>query len=177
MATFQYWERKIEELEKRVKALEKEPTFDDECQKDMDEAWEQIQKKRKRIPVTLDLTPCDDAISREAFIKRYDEWMYSEYGKHCEKDALAIRAANSLPSVTQKSNLELICEELAAENDKLIEQLKQNQKSGKWIEDECGNVICSECKRFRRDCRYGHTNYCNHCGAYMGEPQESEDKE
>lgn len=46
------------------------------------------------------------------------------------------------------------------------------QKSGKWINDECGNVICSECKRFRRDCRYGHTNYCNHCGARM----ESEDK-
>ena len=46
------------------------------------------------------LTECEDAISREAFIKRYDEWMYSEYGKHCEKDALAIRVANSLPSVT-----------------------------------------------------------------------------
>lgn len=44
------------------------------------------------------------------------------------------------------------------------------QKSGKWINDECGNVICSECKRFRRDCRYGHTNYCNHCGARMYEP-------
>jgi hypothetical protein len=47
------------------------------------------------------------------------------------------------------------------------------QKSGKWINDECGNVICSECKRFRGDCRYGHTNYCSHCGARM----ESEDKE
>lgn len=49
------------------------------------------------------------------------------------------------------------------------------QKSGKWINDECGNVICSECKRFRRDCRFGHTNYCNHCGARMYEPQESEE--
>ena len=48
------------------------------------------------------------------------------------------------------------------------------QKSGKWINDECGNVICSECKRFRRDCRYGHTNYCNHCGAKMEREEISE---
>ena len=53
--------------------------------------------------------------------------------------------------------------------------IHEEQKSGKWIKDECGNVICSECKRFRRDCRYGHTNYCNHCGARMDEPQESEE--
>lgn len=48
----------------------------------------------------LEQQPCDDAISREAFIKRYDEWMYSEYGKHCEKDALAIRVASSLSPAT-----------------------------------------------------------------------------
>ena len=35
-----------------IKALSQEPTFDDECQKDLDEAWKQIQKKRKRIPIT-----------------------------------------------------------------------------------------------------------------------------
>ena len=59
----------------------------------------------------------------------------------------------------------------------MVKQLPSvTQKSGKWIEDEYGNVICSGCKRFRRDCRYGHTNYCNHCGAKMVEPQESEDK-
>ena len=53
----------------------------------------------------------------------------------------------------------------------ILERLKKlpsvTQKSGKWVNDECGNVICSECKRIRRDCRYGHTNYCNHCGAKM----------
>ena len=59
-------------LDMAIKALSQETTFDDECQKDMDEAWEQIQKKRKRIPVTLDLTPCDDAVSREAVIKAVD---------------------------------------------------------------------------------------------------------
>ena len=62
----------IKAFDMAIKALSQETTFDDECQKDMDEAWEQIQKKRKRIPVTLDLTPCDDAVSREAVIKAVD---------------------------------------------------------------------------------------------------------
>ena len=49
------------------------------------------------------IEPCDDAISREAFITRYREWMKSEYGKIPDDDALAIRVIKSLPSVTQKS--------------------------------------------------------------------------
>ena len=79
-----------------IKALSQEPTFDDECQKDMDEAWEQIQKKRKRIPVTLDLTPCDDAISREAVLKLIHH--KPEYG-----DMIYAFDVEQLPSVTQKS--------------------------------------------------------------------------
>ena len=82
-----------------IKALEQEPTFDDECQKDMDEAWEQIQKKEKRIPVTLDLTPCDDAISRQAALdcftatklKKFDFILYAR------------EEIKKLPSVTQES--------------------------------------------------------------------------
>ena len=50
--------------------------------------------------------------------------------------------------------------------------IEQEPKTGHWIKDECGNIICSECKRFRRDCRYGHTNFCNHCGARMESEKE-----
>ena len=81
--------------------------------------------------------PCDDAISR--ILKR----MWNCRGKH----------TTSIDKVAME---QIIRDELSV-----------TQKSGKWINDECGNVICSECKRFRRDCRFGHTNYCNHCGAKM----------
>lgn len=62
--------REAEEM--AIQALSQEPTFDDECQKDMDEAWEQIQKKRKRIPVTLNLTPCDE--KRDCSTCKYEEY-------------------------------------------------------------------------------------------------------
>ena len=38
---------------------------------------------------------------------------------------------------------------------------------GEWIKDNLGTVICSECKRPRRDNRIGHVNFCNSCGARM----------
>lgn len=72
-----------------------------------------------------------------------------------------------MPSVTQKSDNKYRKEAKRWKNKWL-----KSQKSGKWIKDECGNVICSECKKFRRDCRYGHTNYCNHCGARNSESEE-----
>lgn len=40
-------------------------------------------------------------------------------------------------------------------------------KRGEWIEDDLGTVICSECKRPRRDSRINHINFCNSCGARM----------
>ena len=47
------------------------------------------------------------------------------------------------------------------------ERGKENRPQGKWIKDNLGTVICSECKRPRRDSRVGHTNFCNSCGARM----------
>ena len=47
----------------------------------------------------------------------------------------------------------------------------QEPKTGHWIVEN-NMTKCSECGRFQRDCRYGHTNYCNHCGAEMIDPQE-----
>jgi hypothetical protein len=42
-----------------------------------------------------------------------------------------------------------------------------NRPQGEWIKDNLGTVICSECKRPRRDNRIGHVNFCNSCGARM----------
>lgn len=88
-------------LEMAIQALSQEPTFDDVCQKDMNEAWEQIQKKRKRIPVTLDLTPCDDAVSRDAVISTiYDN--KSDFKNDFAQGFFADRI-RELPPVTPKS--------------------------------------------------------------------------
>ena len=88
--------------------------------------------------------PCN-AISREAFIKRYDEWMYSEYGKHCEKDALAIRVANSLPPVTP------------------------SRRKGHWIHLRCDMYECSECGKIHTSFEIGKcdADYCPKCGVEM----------
>lgn len=97
--------------------------------------------------------PCTDAVSREAVLNAICDYVaLEEYEdkSHTFTIRPLTKRIKQLPSVTQKS--------------------------GEWIKDECGNVICSECKRFRRDCRYGHTNYCNHCGCRMFEPQESEEQ-
>ena len=85
-----------EALDMAIQALSQEPTFDDECQKDLDEAWKQIQKKRKRIPIT--------------------------------------------------------------------------QKSGKWIGDGYGHIVCSCCKS--TSLTIHKSKFCPDCGAEM----ESEDK-
>lgn len=89
---------------------------------------------------------------------------------------MTIEAINELKKYTLgRKNTEKV-EISILQLNRVIKALEQEPKIGHWINDECGNVICSECKRFRRDCRYGHTNYCNHCGARMYEPQESEEK-
>lgn len=50
--------------------------------------------------------------------------------------------------------------------DTAIEAL-QERKTGKWIKDIYGNVVCSECRANRRDNRIGHIAFCNSCGAKM----------
>lgn len=57
----------------------------------------------KVVKDALSQEPCDDVVSREAFITRYREWMKSEYGKTPDDDTLAIRVIKSLPSATQLS--------------------------------------------------------------------------
>lgn len=43
----------------------------------------------------------------------------------------------------------------------------EERKTGKWIKDIYGNVVCSECRANRRDNRVGHIAFCNSCGAKM----------
>lgn len=49
-----------------------------------------------------------------------------------------------------------------------------DKPQGEWIRDDIGTLICSECKRPRRDSRIGHTNFCNSCGADMREGETGE---
>ena len=49
-----------------------------------------------------------------------------------------------------------------------------DRPQGEWIRDDIGTLICSECKRPRRDNRIGHTNFCNSCGADMREGETGE---
>ena len=96
----------------------------------------------------LDQEPCDDAISRQAYIERFRKWGYSEYGRRIDNEALAIRVAMSLPPVNPQP------------------------KTGHWRAiyqgDEIIDYRCSECE-------FGNTfgkstyrmNYCPNCGARM----------
>ena len=51
----------------------------------------------------------------------------------------------------------------------LLELLKEEQerKTGKWVKDNYGNTVCSECLGIRRDNRINHINFCNQCGSDM----------
>lgn len=45
--------------------------------------------------------------------------------------------------------------------------LEKERKTGTWIKDIYGNVVCSECRANRRDNRIGHIAFCNSCGSKM----------
>ena len=48
-----------------------------------------------------------------------------------------------------------------------IEVNMEEPKTGKWVKDALGMTVCSECRRWRRDNRKSHINFCNSCGARM----------
>ena len=68
--------------------------------------------------LSLEQEPCEDAVSRDAFITRYKEWMRSERGKIPNDDTLAIRVIKSLPSVTPKPKTDVL--------DKIRAEIEQN---------------------------------------------------
>jgi hypothetical protein len=109
-----------------------------------------------RVTEYIEKQPCEDAISRQAYIERYRKWGYSEYGRKMNNEALAIRVAMSLPPVTPQP------------------------KMGHWeYSEKLLGHVCSACGNpaYWNEDKELLTNYCPNCGAKMTEPQESEDKE
>jgi hypothetical protein len=73
----------------------------------------------------------------------------------------AIKATWQEPTYTDPLNV------LTEVRDRIESIPSADRPQGEWIEDNLGTVICSECKRPRRDNRIGHVNFCNSCGARM----------
>ena len=106
-------DKEIRTIKLAIKELEQEPCEVSEY--DKDHIWykghqyislrrfAELKSEEYKLKAEAYKEPCEDAVSREAFIKRFDEWMYSEYGRHSEKDTLAIRVVKSLPPVQPKA--------------------------------------------------------------------------
>jgi len=110
-------------------------------------------QEHKKIPVMLDLTPCDDAISREAAIDAIESWLsccnYNKAERHIMRATQSI--LYDLPSVTS------------------------GRHKGHWLHKKVTDDYrvtgqCSECKH-----RTYLDAFCPRCGAEMVEPQESEE--
>lgn len=50
--------------------------------------------------------------------------------------------------------------------------VQAERKTGRWVKDNYGNTVCSECLGIRRDNRINYINFCNQCGADMRGEQE-----
>ena len=110
----------------------------------------------------LEQEPCEDAISRQAtvdFLENHAETYEDVRVKMGFKvSASLINNRNNLPPVTP-----------------------QDSRKGHWIYDNF-NWRCSECNETPKTMGYvgtadfmtEHFKFCNHCGARMIEPQESE---
>jgi hypothetical protein len=111
----------------------------------------------------LEQEPCDDAISREdaleAILIRVPDFCGGDEGGNLIGRNETASYIRNLPSVTPKL------------------------KTGHWFYDESiENWRCSECKETPKTMGYcgsanfmvEHFKFCNHCGAKMIEPQESE---
>ena len=64
------------------------------------------------------------------------------------------------------------CQELAERALNCLPSAEPKRKNGKWVKDYYGNIICSECKGYRRDSRVGHMFFCNCCGADMRQRED-----
>lgn len=93
-----------------------------------------------------------DLISRESAIRSFGDWMGKEFGYlDLNRSERFINAIESLPS--------------------------EGPKTGKWITDKYGNILCSECgwcaPRIMTGCLdnrhlvYDQSEFCWHCGARM----------
>ena len=54
---------------------------------------------------------------------------------------------------------------------------EQEPKTWGWIDNHNNTISCDYCHTwFYKDDRYSYMRYCPNCGAYMVEPQESEEQ-
>ena len=52
---------------------------------------------------------------------------------------------------------------------KELPQVEPEPRKGKWVRNEYGTTLCSECGGARRDNRIAYIGWCNKCGAKMEE--------
>ena len=137
-------------MTRKKSILEQEPTEFEEID---------FVQEHKKIPVTLNLTPCEDAVSRQAVLEQTYNWSKDEFLRVTNPFDYLRKRINSLPSVIPKP------------------------KTGHWINVKVGKLFpsndfkCSECGNILDfdgvNCGRGDANFCPNCGAKM----ESEEKE
>lgn len=140
-------------------------------------------------PVTLQIEPCEDAISRQAVL---DEKYTHTYPDGFVEEYVTVKDILELPPVTQQIES---CDDCIDREEviKLLEKedwadtvtgvlalpsVTPQPKTGHWIEgfnDLEGEVrfTCSSCGEYQ----LFETDYCPNCGAKMVESQESEVEE
>lgn len=75
------------------------------------EAFEELDfvQPHKKMPVTLDLTPCDDAVSRQAVIDGINRYFHDEYYQRTSiqdcRDCLIEDVINKLPPVNPQQKI------------------------------------------------------------------------
>ena len=134
--------------------------------KDFDE-FEEIDfvQPHKKIPVTLDLTSCEDAVSREAILKK--QYRIDDSATLSARDVVNVEDIEDAPSVTVRQSG---CEKCAmnGSGSKYCDNCKYKQQTGEWIEheveDTCRWLTCSKCgyEWINRK-----ENFCPNCGRRM----------
>ena len=104
-------------------------------------------QEHKKIPITLDLTPTEDAISRQAVLTYIECILTHGMGKKKSFEFIKKYVEKQSPATSQP-------------------------KMGRWIHFAWSDD-CSECG-WSTGKYESPTNYCPNCGAKMVEPQESE---
>lgn len=123
-------------------------------------------QEHKKIPVTLDLTQCDDAISRQEAIEAFQ--IFREYESNRSNKEWIDRietVLNQLPPVNPQP--------------KTGHWIRwYEQKENDWVIENIPHCKCSECGKEYDPHSSQSIKYCNGCGAKMIDPRiESEEKD
>jgi len=142
---------------------------------DLDDVEDEIDfvQEHKKIPVTLNLEPCEDAVSREAALKE----AYSIVIDGEKFDVVQVETLLGLPSVTVRQTDSHLLDGIHAMGYRegyKDAQANFERQTGKWI--YIGNrdiwhplkiVECNKC----HNRAYGSTDFCPNCGKRMESEQ------